>query len=301
MRILIYGAGVIGSLYAVRFAKAGFDVSVFARGKRLSELKKEGLLYYEGSQIEKIIPDLSEKPDKDDIYDFIFLTVRENQVEEALHELRFNKSPTIVTMVNTSDPYEKWEHICGKGRILPAFPGAGGSIDHSVLNAGFTPRIIQPTSFGEIDGKKSRRVLRLKKLFKDSGIPSSIISDMHSWQISHLAMVVPMADAYYEACSPECVGKDPLLMLRTAKRLKRNFQWLKKSGFRIIPVQLNIFRILPSFILMIGLALLYQSSFAYRFMYKHSVHAPDEMKRLHLKFYGFLQKERKRHNPKPFK
>ena len=26
--------------------------------------------------------------------------------------------------------------ICGKGRIIPAFPGAGGSIDDGILNAG---------------------------------------------------------------------------------------------------------------------------------------------------------------------
>ena len=40
MRILIYGAGVIGSFYASRFAKAGLDVTVLARGQRLKELDK---------------------------------------------------------------------------------------------------------------------------------------------------------------------------------------------------------------------------------------------------------------------
>ena len=40
MRILIYGAGVIGSLYAALFAEAGYDTSVYARGKRLEFLKK---------------------------------------------------------------------------------------------------------------------------------------------------------------------------------------------------------------------------------------------------------------------
>ena len=33
MRILIYGAGVIGSFYASRFVKAGLDVTVLARGQ----------------------------------------------------------------------------------------------------------------------------------------------------------------------------------------------------------------------------------------------------------------------------
>ena len=40
MKILIYGAGVIGSLYAVLFAETGYDTSIYARGKRLEFLKK---------------------------------------------------------------------------------------------------------------------------------------------------------------------------------------------------------------------------------------------------------------------
>lgn len=38
MRILIYGASVIGSLYAALFAEAGYDTNICARGKRLEAL-----------------------------------------------------------------------------------------------------------------------------------------------------------------------------------------------------------------------------------------------------------------------
>ena len=71
-----------------------------------------------------------------DAYDFILLTVRENQLYEALAELKNNKSNIIVTMVNSLDSYKKWEDIVGTGRILPAFSGAGGSInDDGILDA----------------------------------------------------------------------------------------------------------------------------------------------------------------------
>ena len=63
----------------------------------------------------------------------MILTVRENQLYEALVELKNNKSNTIVTMINSLDSYNKWENIVGKGRILPAFPGAGGSINEYFL------------------------------------------------------------------------------------------------------------------------------------------------------------------------
>ena len=45
MRILIFGAGVIGSLYGALLAEAGYDVSVYARGRRPESLTQDGLLY----------------------------------------------------------------------------------------------------------------------------------------------------------------------------------------------------------------------------------------------------------------
>ena len=51
MRILIYGAGVIGSLYAALFAEAGYDTSIYARGKRFEALRNNGLQYKKNQEI----------------------------------------------------------------------------------------------------------------------------------------------------------------------------------------------------------------------------------------------------------
>lgn len=47
-------------------------------------------------------------------YDFIFLTVKENQVHTALVEFAHNISPNIVTMVNTIERYENWKKLAEK-------------------------------------------------------------------------------------------------------------------------------------------------------------------------------------------
>ena len=41
---------------------------------------------------------------------------------------------------------------------------------------------------------------------------------MHLWQLCHLAMVVPIADAYYESDDPEKVEKEWKIMRKTAER-----------------------------------------------------------------------------------
>lgn len=292
MRLLIYGAGVIGSLYAVLFGKAGYDVSVYARGRRLDVLSSKGLLYLENGRLKradvKIVSELSD----DDIYDFIFLSVRENQLYEALRELKSNKSSCIVTLVNSIDDYGKWETICGKGRILPAFPGAGGSIKEDVLDGALTPWVIQPTTFAEISGKRTERIEILCKILKKSHIPCQFVDDMHKWQLCHLAMVVPIADAFYEAESPQRAGKELKLMVKTARRLKRNFCFLKSSIGKLSPKKMNLFLFIPIPILTIGLSLTFCSDFGDRFMYQHSIKAPDEMRQLHKQFYAYVKKHR---------
>ncbi len=44
MRILVFGAGVIGSVYAGNLLRAGHQVTVLARGRRLSDLTSSGLV-----------------------------------------------------------------------------------------------------------------------------------------------------------------------------------------------------------------------------------------------------------------
>ena len=289
MRLLIFGTGVIGSLYASLFAEAGFDTTVYARGARLETLKKKGLLYLKREKVTKAnVSVLSELKDNDE-YDFIFLTVRENQLYQALDELKTNNSKCIVTMTNSMDDYNEWENLCGEGKILPAFPGAGGRIKDDVLDATLTPKIIQPTTFSEISGMRTDRVRRLSLIFKQSSIPYQIVKDMHIWQLCHLAMVVPIADAYYEADNPARAGYEHKIMHKTAKALKRNLQFVRKTCGKLSPWKINIFLFVPLPILTFIMSFVYRSTFGEKFMYQHSINAPDEMRELHKQFYEYMQ------------
>ena len=284
MRILVFGAGVIGSLYGALLAEAGYDVSVYARGRRLESLTQDGLIVKRKGEIRKVPIQVLSAIEPEDRYDLVFLTVRENQLHAALSELRQNCSPAIVTMVNSLETYDEWEKICGEGRIIPAFPGAGGGFDGNVLDAALTPRFIQPTTFGKTDGrgKELARILRRAK------IPYQIVADMHAWQLCHLAMVVPIADAYYEAADPENAGRDAALMRKTAKQIRDNLSAVAARKIRLSPGKMQVFRLLPVSLVGWILGLVFQSSFGDRFMYRHSMKAPDEMRQLHEQFYNWL-------------
>ena len=112
---------------------------------------------------------------------------------------------------------------------------------------------------------------------------------MYKWQLCHLAMVIPIADAYYEAVCPKKVGLEKNILQKTAKRLKRNFIFLKKDLGEISPWKLNIFIVVPVKILAFALRFLFKSSFSDKFMYRHSMKARSEMIGLHREFYIKLQ------------
>ena len=112
----------------------------------------------------------------------------------------------------------------------------GGSINDDGIDAALTPRLIQDNICRNI------RSERTKQFYLRHDIPYQKVTDMHLWQLCHLAMVVLIADAYYESDDPEKVEKEWKIMRKTAERLKRNFNFLRKQKGKLSPWKMNIFR-----------------------------------------------------------
>ena len=93
-RILIFGVGVIGSVYAVRLAEAGNDVTVLARGRRLAALHSGGLrirnlFLDEGEETAEIKVADTLAPGTE--FDAVLVTVRSGQVMDVLTRLQQEK------------------------------------------------------------------------------------------------------------------------------------------------------------------------------------------------------------------
>ncbi|MDA8212037.1 MAG: hypothetical protein M0021_09195 [Clostridia bacterium] len=277
-RLLIVGAGVIGSIYAVKFSEAGYNVSIFARSKRLIELKENGLLYKKGNKILKANVHIISGLLKEDKYDFVFVAVRFEQIIPALYDLAENESDSFVTMVNTAKGYEEWSGIIGTEKLIVAFPGAGGGIENGVLHYKLTPFFVQPTTFGVLTGNKTWRIEELANIFKVSKFPNTICNNMDAWQKSHLAMVIPMANAIYlDGGNAYTTSKNNEAMIKMCSWLKENFRALKKMKIPITPFKLNLFLICPTWLLKCSLKLLFRTKFAATVISEHANKAKQEM------------------------
>ncbi|WP_342549109.1 2-dehydropantoate 2-reductase N-terminal domain-containing protein [Paenibacillus sp. FSL P2-0089] len=245
-RILIFGAGVIGSIYAMKLMEAGFDVSLFARSDRLRSLQEKGLQYHDKGTVRSIPVKVIDTLENDDVYDYIFVTVRYDRAESALLALKDNQSPNIVTMTNSSIGFSSWRGIVGD-RLLPAFPGFGGQIKDGVLYARFMPKFLVATSFGEVNGAVTQRVLKLAQVFQAAKLPYVIKKEMQAFLITHSVSDIALLGSLYGG------NADPARTRKTARQitvtLKAYLRKIKQAGVAVDPPLFTIVPKLPSFIL----------------------------------------------------
>lgn len=233
-RLLIFGAGVVGSVYALRFAEAGMDVTMLARGKRLEALKRDGLRYNDKGTIKKASIKVIDTLEDNDIYDFIFVPVRYDHAESALTAIKNNKSKNIITLTNTMG-YDKWLEIVGD-RLLPGFPGAGGDIKDGVLYAQFGSEKHQGTIFGEINGQISERVRELAQILEEAGLHYIIQEDIKAFHISHVATAIVIKHFYTDEGMMDVeTARSESTLRKVAVELKENISLVEKSGIPVIP------------------------------------------------------------------
>lgn len=242
-RILILGAGVIGSLYALQFRKYGNDVTLLARGKRAEDLQQNGLRYDEKGTIKSIDINVITKLEDNDVYDVIFVAVRYDQCMEALEVLRNNKSKVIVTLTNTVS-YDEWLSIVGT-RLVPGFPGGGGDLKEGILYGQFVSAV-QSTLIGEIDGTTSTRVLEVKELLESAKIKVEVHKNIYAFHISHAAFVAANTNYYtIDGMVDIKTAKSNLILNRVAKDIKHNIALLKQKQIPIADPKTKILGSLP--------------------------------------------------------
>jgi len=291
-RILIFGAGVIGSTFGGLMAATGQDVTLLARNKRLEELNNKGLMLQRNGQetIQEIPVKIISELEENDIYDFVFVTLRKEQVQQSLPVLKRNRSQNFVFMVNNPAGYDAWTEALGRERVIPAFPGSGGKIENGVVFYEIVSGMIQPTTLGELEGVISERVRVLKTILKKAGFEVSFSGNMDAWQKTHVALVGPLGDVIYvDGGNNYTVAKNPEAIRLMNQALKENFLFLKKSGIGIEPFKLNMIRFMPLWFLNIAMKFAFDTRWAETVISNHALNARNEMKVISNEFLALAE------------
>jgi len=295
LRILIYGAGVIGSIFAGKLALSGNDVTVLARGRRYEEIENSGIVLVNPRtlEVEQVPVSVIDTLFPNDQYDYIMVTMQRTQVYDILPSLSKNCSLNIVFVVNTAGGYDEWVASVGKDRLMVGFPAAGGERKEGkvyyFIGKGIQ-RSFQTTTFGEYSGERTERIEILIRLFNQAKIPSVYCKDMDAWQKTHVALVSNIANALYGFdCDNYKLGSSYKNVRQMVIGIKEGRKVLQKNGIRPTPSKL-FWLDLPTIVLTVIFSIFMKTKLAETTMAKHCAVAKPEMVFLQEEFDELINK-----------
>ncbi|MFF3572944.1 ketopantoate reductase family protein [Nocardia jiangxiensis] len=210
MRLLVYGAGVLGSLFAARMHEAGHDVSLLARGQRLAALRRHGVQLAEGNSphVRRVPVPVVEHPAGG--YDLIAVVVRTHQVDAVLESLSGIEGDALF-LLNWAAGAEPLGAVIGYERVLLGFLTAGGTMDGDVVRYRATNLMTRllPMPIGEPDGRNTLRLERIVRALGAAGINAKAEPRMDAWLKTHAAFAVPLEQAVHAAGGPVALADDP--------------------------------------------------------------------------------------------
>ena len=247
MRILVLGAGVIGSVYASKLLTAGHDVTFLARGERLADLKSHGLVLIDaasGIRNEQPATVLS-RPALDEHFDLVLVPVRSEQLDDVLPVLSaMTGGADVLFFGNIGDHRAALVAALGH-RAVFGFPAVGGTRNGPTVTYVLIRQ--QRTMLGEPDGSITPRIRRLQELFEGAGFTTRISSDIGGWLLGHSAFVVPIAFALYrDGIDPARLAADKATMRLMVLATREAFNALRGTGNSEIPSNLRALYRLPT-------------------------------------------------------
>ena len=223
MKLLVYGAGVLGSLFSARLHEAGHDVSLLARGERLDALRRHGVQLAEADNpaVRRVPVPVVEHPAGR--YDLTAVFVRAHQVDAVLQSLA-GLDGDVLFLLNWAAGAEPLGAVIGHERVLLGFGAAGGTMDGDVVRyraTGLMTRLV-PMPIGEPDGRSTPRLERIVRTLRTAGINAKAEPRMDAWLKTHAAFAVPLGQAVLAAGGPAELADDPDAVRAMIRLIRRH-------------------------------------------------------------------------------
>ncbi|MBR2669225.1 MAG: ketopantoate reductase family protein [Solobacterium sp.] len=202
MRILIFGAGVIGGQLCHALCACGNDVTVIARGAWAETLRNEGLRIHHYIQRKDTVdhPRVLEAPDNER-YDIVFAVMQYRQMEKILSDLAQINSPIVVLTGNNLSVAEMEQKIHKESSshktVLFGFGSTAGTRENGKLTTVHTGdgRLTIGKAHEEIPGTVKAV---LQQAFSGSKLSVVYCDNMDAWLKYHAAFILPVVYLCYK-------------------------------------------------------------------------------------------------------
>jgi 2-dehydropantoate 2-reductase len=235
MKVLIAGAGVIGTVYGAQLAAAGATVSVLSHGPRTDAVADAGLSARDvlgGGQVDAAVPVV---PDASGDYDIVLVTVQREQLAAACAGLAsLAGKPAIVFFGNNPAGHAGLPGDL-PGDVYLGFPGVGGTMVDGI--AEYAPVRQQPTALQQAPDP---RLGALASALSSRGLAVQRIRDMDGWLAYHAAFVGCIAALYRCGNDPARLAADRATLTLMCQAITDAFAALRAGGTAGLPRNLAV-------------------------------------------------------------
>ena len=201
MRICVIGAGAIGGFVGARFALAGHEVSLIARGTHLRAIRERGLLLIEADGQERLVKVAQATDDVATLgkQDLVIVALKAHQIEPVLADIKkLCSNETLVIPMQNGIPFWYFLKHGGplEGTIVRSVDPQGrlaaefdvdrliGCVVYpaALISAPGVIRCVEGERFplGELDGTTTPRIRHLAALFEASGFKAPILDNIRA-------------------------------------------------------------------------------------------------------------------------
>jgi 2-dehydropantoate 2-reductase len=247
MKVLVYGAGVIGQIYGGRLARSGHEVTLLARGRTAELLAARGITLRRGNEQLQDRPPVVGVGDitQDGLVDVVLVAVRLDQVDAVVPDLARIPATRVAFMLNRGSGLEAIREQVGADRTVFAYPGVGGHrLEDGTISYLQVPQ--QKTTVERRDGLEQPVV----DLLRSAGFPVVLSEHMEGWLKTH-AVFIAMLDAAILDCDGDsaALAADRSRVADVVAAIGEGFRALARQGVPVTPTPLRlIFTVVPRFV-----------------------------------------------------
>jgi 2-dehydropantoate 2-reductase len=286
LNIVILGAGVQGTVFAVRLTMAGHQVTLVSRTERARQLNAGGAVIQDVTTLRiftEQLPVLERLP-ADLAADMCLVTIRREQIESVLPDLaQATAIPRIVFLVNHAHGSQQLLTALGRSRVVLAFPGVAGAREGNIVQYIDIPQQHTAVEAGAHD---------VVSLFQQAGFPVDTVSDMDAWLQRHAVFITAIAGALYENdCDALRLAQNPKTLRRFIVGVREGWAAQDRMRLRSAPFALRVIMCwVPLWLAARYWSRLLASDRGEIYFARHTLHAPAEMAALANDVRGFLRK-----------
>ena len=232
MKILVFGAGVLGCNLANNLFRAGKDVTLLARDPWAEEIRSNGLRIKNSlshrTAVSRIPVATGLSPE--DAYDVIFVAVRYTQIETILDALRASRAKTVIFVGNNVRASETAALLPEK-TVLFAFTSAAGHRENDHVDSVDLRKI----TIGPLRGAPSQERL-IQEIFAGTKYKVTYEPNMGDYLLCHAAFVLPAVFACYKTDGDlKKLRKDNAYLNRLIDANIEGYRAIRNAGHEILP------------------------------------------------------------------